>query len=109
MYDRSATESCLREKGYSPESVPDGSLVLVGGPAANGVIEIESEDTGIDIAFEANSDASKERADTLEGAATAFGGEDVSDVIETKGNVTYWAIGDRPDDEFADVDACLSE
>ena len=111
FYDRAAVEGCLQDKGYSAEEVSDAGLALVGGPAAHGVIEIESEDgIGVDIAFEGDADAAAGRAEALQGAAQAFGGDDASDVTKTKGNVTYWAIDDDPPEEtFADVDSCLSE
>ena len=110
FYDRDAVQACLEDKGYSIDEVSEEGLVLVGGAAANGVIEIESnEGTGVDIAFEADDAAADQRAAALQNAATAFGDDDVGDFVKTKGNVTYWAIGDEPPKQtFADVDSCLS-
>jgi hypothetical protein len=73
------------------------------------VLEIDAGGTAVQIAFHDDSDGAAGRASLLERSAASFGRKDASDAIETKGNVTYWTTGDRPDEAFDDVDACLSD
>jgi hypothetical protein len=104
VYDLWETETCLRDKGYSPKLVEADDLALLREPGGNGVLRIEAGGTTIDIAFEDDSDRAAARA----------GRWGAPDARETKGNVAYWAAGDRPDasraraEAFDHIDACLT-
>ena len=73
------------------------------------MLRVESGDTEIGIAFDADADEAEERVGALETTASQFAPNVWFDVFEQKENVVYWARGGRPDEPLKAVDNCLTE
>lgn len=92
-YHRAATEACLKEIGHRPGVWPSNELPLHGGPAADGVLRVDSGETEVGIAFDADADKARQRVEALETTASQWSPNPWFDVFERKENVVYWARG----------------
>jgi hypothetical protein len=113
-YDRAATESCLRGKGYSPKPAYPNELLF--GAGREGGITIDSGDTNVLIAFDEDAGAANDRAAELKRFVMGFGPRQTAELVETSknvvywpGNVEYWVRAERPDKAFDDISDCLTE
>jgi hypothetical protein len=108
-YDRTATETCLQEKGYRPDVWPPNELPFHGGPAAAGVLRLESGDSDVGIAFDADADEAEQRVEALETTASQSKPNPWFDLFERKKNVVYWARGGSSNQLMNDVKDCLAD
>src|SRR5690349_3160462 len=86
---------CLKQNGISNVETPSDLGLAPSGSEGN-ITFNNAGDVEVDLTFGRDASEAKATAEAAKQAAGAFGGGDASDVIRTKGNVTYWTTGTDP-------------